>query len=121
MINKTVHRTTVMRRKRGICLPRDQYIESKYLISTIQQQTLIKYINQCTKHGIPPTVEIVRNMAEEICQKRPGKNWFPRFLKRWSDTLDSSFLGAIDRSRQCVDDYNKYKLYFDKVATVTRK
>ncbi|KAF2434162.1 hypothetical protein EJ08DRAFT_606141 [Tothia fuscella] len=60
-------------------------------------------------------------MAEEMCQKQPGKNWFPRFLKRWSDTLDSTFLGAINRSRQSADDCSKYKRYFDKVENVTRK
>ncbi|KAF2415675.1 hypothetical protein EJ08DRAFT_600901, partial [Tothia fuscella] len=35
--------------------------------------------------------------------------------------LDSSFLSAINRNRYRVDDYNKYKLYFNKVENVTRK
>ncbi|KAF2421075.1 hypothetical protein EJ08DRAFT_683157 [Tothia fuscella] len=92
MISETVHRTTIVRRKRGICLPRDQYIE-------------MKHINQCTQYGIPPTVEIVRNMAEEMCQKQPA------FLAQ---------LIEIDTAQTIIMNIN-YTLIRPKVENVTRK
>ncbi|KAF2436707.1 hypothetical protein EJ08DRAFT_644334, partial [Tothia fuscella] len=104
MKTETVYRSTISCCKRGKYIPRDQYIESKYLISTTQQKILVKHINQYTNYSIPPTVEI-----------------FPRFLKRWSDTLDSSFLSTIDKNRQAIDNYTEYRVYFNKVEIVIRK
>ena len=54
------------------------YQRAKYLshncLSHAQEKTLIMQINRLTDRGIPPTIRMMRNFAEEIIQKPIGKN-----------------------------------------------
>ena len=43
-------------------------------LSTIQLKALIKYINDLTERGLPPTVQMVRNLATGIVGKQPGNH-----------------------------------------------
>ena len=40
-----------------------------------QEEVLIGCINSLTDRGMPPTSQIVRNLAEEIRGSKVGKNW----------------------------------------------
>jgi hypothetical protein len=82
------HCTTKARNERGQTVPRADYIASKCLLSPRQEATVVKWINECTEMVIPPTTAIVQNMADEVIQKPPGKNWVQRFIKRHKDELD---------------------------------
>ena len=120
MISESLHRTTVARQKLGQTVCRAQYIESKCLLSRVQQKILVKHINQCSSKGFAPTIAIVRNMAEEIAKKMPRKNWVSQFIKTHNDELDSGFLDTIDIARQKADNWWEYKLYFDKVLSILK-
>ncbi|KAF2429368.1 hypothetical protein EJ08DRAFT_568917, partial [Tothia fuscella] len=105
--------STVSRRKRGLVIPRAQYIENKCLLTNIQQLLLVDYINDWAHKGLPPTPAIVRNFALDIYSKTPGINWVSRFAFKYRDRLSLEFLQVIDLSRQKADNLYKYKLYFD--------
>ena len=43
-------------------------------LTDTQEKTLIQYINKLSNRGIPPTPQIVKNLAEEIIGKALRKN-----------------------------------------------
>ena len=43
-------------------------------LSVVQETALVAQINRLTDRGIPPTSQIVKNMAEEMIQDILGKN-----------------------------------------------
>jgi hypothetical protein len=111
-----VHHSTLSRRFHGVTVPRAVLAESQSLLTNQQQLRLIKLINDFTNEGIPPTNAMVRNFAEEIVKKRPGKNWVTRFYKAHEHTLQSRYLAPADLSRKKADNYYDYKFYFELVC-----
>ena len=52
-----------------------------------------------TDRGMPPTAQIVRNLAEEMRGKRVSKNWTSDFVRRFKQKLKSLYLFNIDNLR----------------------
>jgi Tc5 transposase DNA-binding domain len=51
---------------------------------------LIKWINQLTERGLPPTNSMLANFARDISDKEPGKNCHSdKGISRFSTGLDS--------------------------------
>ena len=48
---------------------------------------------------MPPTSQIVKNMAEEIIKGAVHKNWTANFVRRHKDELKSLYLRNIDNQR----------------------
>ena len=94
------------------------YHQSRQLLNPQQEKDLVEYINQLTEKGIPPTPSMVRNFAQDICGKRPGKNWSQGFCIRHKDTIQGGYLNNLDRQRKDADTEASYKYYF---ALVKRK
>jgi hypothetical protein len=67
------HRTTIVRRACGQVQQRDTYSKSCGILSEVQELALVAEINRLTDNGLPPTHVMVRNFAEDIAPKRPGK------------------------------------------------
>jgi hypothetical protein len=111
-----VNRSTLSRRFHGITKPKAEAIEQQSLLTQQQQSTLVKYINTLSDDGIPPTNAMVRNFAEEIAKRRPGKNWVYRFVNAHSHQLKSGYLSAFDLSRKKADNIYDYELYFKLVC-----
>ena len=44
-------------------------------LTDTQEKTLIQYINKLSDRGIPPTPQIVKNLAVEIAGIQLGPNW----------------------------------------------
>jgi hypothetical protein len=67
--------TAVMRRIKGLTKTR-QEANSFYhqCLTTDEEEVLISRINKLTDRGLPPTSQIVRNLAEEIRGEPVGKN-----------------------------------------------
>src|SRR6266581_2527684 len=74
-------RSTLSRRYRGVTGLQQDRVNALLLLTIQQQKSLVLYINKLTKRGIPPTTGMVRNFAEDICKKQPGKNWVYKFVK----------------------------------------
>ena len=44
------------------------------LLSKLQQNELVNYINKLSNKGLPPTIPIIRMLAIDICKTKPSKN-----------------------------------------------
>ena len=76
-------RTTLARRHRGETVSnQDATSYARRQLTDVQEKTLIQYINKLSNRGLPPTPQIVKNLAEEISQTKLGPNWVSRFCKR---------------------------------------
>ena len=60
----------------------------------------MEQINYLTDQAIPPTPQIVRNLAQEITKTCVGKDWVAAFIKRHQNRLKSVYLQLIDQ--KCV-------------------
>ncbi|KAI7705110.1 hypothetical protein KC353_g13077 [Hortaea werneckii] len=89
-----------------------QHHESKRLLNNAQEKELVKHIKKLCERCFPPTPRIISNIASELCDTRPSKNWSSRFVARHKDELDARFLNAIDLSRHKADSRASYEQYF---------
>ena len=69
-----VDRTTLSRRHRNITGLRADGYDSQSFLSKKQSMVLINYINDLTNRGLPPTIAMLRNFAQEIAGKQPGSH-----------------------------------------------
>jgi Tc5 transposase DNA-binding domain len=67
--------TTLARRYKGQTVSRAETNSRKrQRLNDVQEDTLLRYIDTLTDRHIPPTSQIVRNLAEEILKGPVGKN-----------------------------------------------
>jgi len=93
-------RTTLSRRFRGITVSRaEANSEIRQCLTIAQEEALIKQINKLSIRNMPPTSQIVKNLAEEICGRKVYKNWTANFVHRHQDCLKSVYLRNIDANR----------------------
>ena len=114
-----VDHTTLSRHYNGISRPRAAIRDEQALLTKQQEKDLVAYINKLCLRGTPPTNPMVKRFAAELASRPPGKCWVYRFVKRWSNTLDSGFLDGIDSSRQKADNYTSLSRYFQMVCGPT--
>lgn len=88
----------------------------KQRLSPAEERALIDQINDLTDRGIPPTVSMVRNFAEEMIEASVGKNWAANFVRRHNDQLKSLYLRNIDNSRIKAEYVPMFKRYFEGVS-----
>ena len=63
-----IDRSTLSRRHRGETgSNQDANSYARRQLTDTQEKTLIQYINKLSNRGLPPTPQIVKNLAEEIC------------------------------------------------------
>ena len=84
-------------------------------LSDEEEEALIKQINHLTNRGLPPTSQMVKNLAEEMILRPVGKNWTGQFVKRHQDRLESIYLRNIDNMRTQAEYLPMFKLFFDLV------
>ena len=79
-----LHRSTLSRRHRCITNSRaESNSETRQCLTTAQEEALIKQINKLSIRNMPPTPQIVKNLAEEICGRKIYKNWTANFVNRY--------------------------------------
>ncbi|KAK2926503.1 hypothetical protein FoTM2_013371 [Fusarium oxysporum f. sp. vasinfectum] len=84
--------TTLRRRHQGKQRARrdaDSLYKSR--LSKQQEQDLVTYIRKLSLRGIPPTLSMIRNFAQDIAKIEVGKNWPYSFVQRHRNEIDSSF------------------------------
>jgi len=69
-----INRSTLSRRWNKVTRSREESYNLMRFLNTIQSKALIKYINNLTERGLPPTVVMVKNIAAEIIGRQPGHN-----------------------------------------------
>jgi hypothetical protein len=87
-------------------------------LTTEEEEALIGHINKLTDRGIPPTPQILKNIAEEIARVTLGINWTTRFCKRHRGRLKSEYLRTIDHRRKKADNSRYFQLFFRLVSAV---
>jgi transposase-like protein len=114
-----IERTTLMRRHKGICASRLEATSLHHkLLTNTQEEALISQINKLTVRGLPPTSQIVRNLAEEIIGRDVGKNWTANFVHRHSSRLKSLYLRNIDNLRMKSEYGPHIQFFFDLVVLI---
>jgi Tc5 transposase DNA-binding domain len=106
------NRTTLSKRYNGIQGSRQAGYNSQRLLTPAQLKALIKYINQLTERGLPPTTSMVRNFAAEIAGREPGPHWVSRWLKTNQNDLRTGYLTPINGARKKAESAFYYSLYF---------
>ena len=77
----------------------ESWSESTQNLTITQEEVLIDFINRLTDHALPPTSQIVKNVAEELCGKGvTEKNWVGQFTEWHSAQLHSGYLRSITAS-----------------------
>ena len=61
---------------------------------------------------MPPTSQIVKNLAEEIRGEEVGKNWVAGFCRRHKLRLKSAYLRNLDNLRVSVERVPLFVLFF---------
>ena len=82
-----VNRSTLSRRHRGVQGTRESQYDDQRLLNNQQSKTLIQWINELTKRGLPPSNEMLNNFAKEICGKEPGKMWSHQWLEKHNNEI----------------------------------
>ena len=111
-----LERTTLAKRHKGQTVSR-AHANSIYrqLLTTAQEEQLVKQINKLTVRQMPPTVQMVKNMAEEIIQGPVNKNWTSRFVKCYQSRLKSLYLRNIDNLRAKSEFAPMFQHFYDLV------
>lgn len=112
-----VDRLTLSRRWRGVTHSRAEQYQNQQLLTPIQEQKLVQYIDKLSGRGLPPTRSMIRNFAGDITRKPAGRCWADRFIKRHQIELISKYVYGIDVARKRADSALKYSLYFELLAS----
>jgi hypothetical protein len=114
--NWNIDKSTLWRRHQGETKTMEEAnTESRQNLSRIQEEVLIEHCNRLTDRGIPPTPQILTNIAEELAKKKLGHNWATRFYDRHGDRLTSVYLRRIDHNRKKADNSRYFRYFFDSV------
>ena len=112
-----IKRETLSKRYRGETSSKSEAVSYAFKkLTTIQEETLITHINKLSDRGLPPTPQIVKNLAEELAKEEIGKNWVALFCKRHAHRLLSIYLRTIDHKRKTADNSYYFEHYFNTVS-----
>jgi Tc5 transposase-like DNA-binding protein len=82
----------------------------------VQEEVLIKHINDLTDRNLPPTTQIVKNLAEEIIGGTVGEHWVCEFVRRYRDQIRSLYLHNINNLQVKADYAPIFKHFYDQVC-----
>jgi len=109
--------TTLRRRHQGKQRSRrdaDRLYKSR--LSKQQERDLIAYIHKLSSRGIPPTLPMIKNFAQDIAKIKVGKDWPYSFVRRNHIELGCTWFDGLDIARKRADNTSRYKAYFELVS-----
>ena len=116
-----VSRLTLYRRHTGKNGSReDAASEHHQLLNNVQEDTLLRYIDELTHRSLPPTTQIVKNLAEEMLGRPVGINWASQFVTRHLDRISSIYLNRINKNRTSATNPKVFAYYFALVCVISR-
>jgi Tc5 transposase DNA-binding domain len=108
-----IHPTTLARRYKGKTVSRAEANSTfRQRLNNTQEDTLLRHIDTLTDRHIPPTSQIIRNLAEEILKGPVGKNWTSNFIKRHSERICSVYLRPLDRARASAESVAVFERFY---------
>lgn len=84
-------------------------------LNNVQEDTLLGYIDTLTNRHLPPTTQIIKNLAEEIAGGPVGKNWTARFIQRHSKRICSPYLRPLDHKRASAESVPTFEHFYKLV------
>ena len=91
--------TTLSRRFRSITISKaESNLKIRQCLTNIQEKALIKQINKLSIRNMPLTLQIVKNLAKEICKRKIYKNQTANFVYRYKDRLKLAYLQNINKN-----------------------
>ena len=90
--------------------------EYQKCLTTTQEKVLVDHITKLTRQALPPTSQMVKNLAEEIIRREVKKNWVGDFVKRQDKALVSMYLQNMDVKRLKSEYRPAYEYYFKIVS-----
>jgi hypothetical protein len=112
-----IDRSTLSRRHRGVTgSKQDQYSYTAKKLTDVQETVLVRYINDLSARGLPPTLQIVKNLAKELAGEEIGQCWVRRFVERKKNALRSIYLTPIDHQRKVSDNSHHYEHFYANVC-----
>jgi hypothetical protein len=108
-----VHRSTLGQRWRRVTVSQEEGYGKLLAVSSQQELELVRYIEDITKQGLPPTSDMIRNFASEVAHKELGSSWVARFVKRHEIHLISNWTTGLNCTCHLPDSKVKYRLYSD--------
>ncbi|KAL6410938.1 DDE superfamily endonuclease, CENP-B-like protein [Ilyonectria robusta] len=109
--------TTLRRRHQGKQRSRqDANRLYKSRLSKEQERDLIAYIHKLSSRGIPPTLPMIKNFAQDIAKTEVGKNWPYSFVQRNRDELGCTWFDGLDIARKKGDNASRYRAYFELIT-----
>jgi hypothetical protein len=94
----------------------DSHSETTRRLSNAMEKVLIDFINRLTERSLPPTSQIVKNVAEELCNNPVGKNWVGQFTRRHHNLLHAGYLQSIDNKRLNAENETLIQIFYDQVS-----
>jgi hypothetical protein len=119
--------TSTLSDRLSIRTSRSKSHESQKILSTAEEETLLKTITRLSKSGCPITLLLTRDLAEEIRLSRfrlsstptsyppLSKRWIDKFRKRYPE-LKTVYSRALDASRFEGVNYPVVNAYFDALT-----
>ena len=105
--------STLMRRFKGQTVPNCKATSThRKKLSTAQEQTLVGHINKLSNRGLLPTLQIIKNIAEELLKQIVGRNWVHHFVTRYKNQLVCKYLRAIDTTHIIADNSVLFQDYY---------
>jgi hypothetical protein len=107
-----VGQETLRRRHQGLELTCTGAANNKQNLSPQQELELVRYINELTEQGLPPTRTMIQNFGSAVAPFPCSKHWVLRFLQQNSAHLCSKWTIRMDRDRVKADSEHSYRHYF---------
>jgi Tc5 transposase DNA-binding domain len=92
--------------------------ERRQALNKAQEDVLLGYIDKLTDKRIPPTPQILKNLAEEIVGRRLGKNWTSDFYIRHKDRISSLYLRPLNRARIAAERHAYFQHFYALVRLI---
>ena len=80
-----------------------------------REDELLRYITALTDRHIPPTTQIITNLAEKLLDGPVGKNWIVRFIRRHSQRIYSRYLRPLNHKRISAESAVVFKHFYQLV------
>ncbi|KAF1925129.1 uncharacterized protein M421DRAFT_424157 [Didymella exigua CBS 183.55] len=116
-----VDRTTLSRRHNCYTRSNAEEARQRQLLSPQQEEVLVKYIERCTRDGLPPTRSMLQNFASAVTKWEVSESWITWFLHRHANKLTTKWTTGMDRERFLADSKRKYELYFNLLHSKMRE
>jgi Tc5 transposase DNA-binding domain len=95
---------------------REFHSECIQCLTDAQEDVVVGFINKFTDRYIPPTSQIVKNVAQEVSKTTVSKNWVAHFTRRHKDRLCAGYLNTIDSGRVKADNTLLLGQFYEQVS-----